>query len=289
MFWWLAIFTELVLEAWIAVRYRQIAREHRDTALRQTALMYIWGVFPIAIVATLVFGVRVDLLSVYNTLLIATGACLYVIANMMIYRVYTRLEASLYAIVNTSKFVVTIVLAHVILSDTLSLPQWLGAVLIIVSSVSFAFIVYRRSHKKLLKRYIIMAFLASVLISFATLIERVALTTVPIATYMIIGWGTQALILSWLVGKRDPRALLPVRPGNRAIIGLGSIRGLAGVCVVYAMAATQNAALVSSIAASKVIVVALIGYLFLHERSALGWRFGLAGLAFVGVVMIITG
>ncbi len=59
------------------------------------------------------------------------------------------------------------------------------------------------------------------------------------------------------------------------------MRGIARVCIVYALATTQNISLIAPLAAAKVVTIALASFLLLGERSHLAARIGAAVTALV--------
>lgn len=200
--------------------------------------------------------------------------------------VYRHIEASLYTLINSSKYAIIAVAAYWLIGDKVSFTQLVGVAVIIASSVIVSYKLSRDSRAGVSSRYILLAFIASMVVAYAHLSERIALGLVSPATYIVFGWGIQAiglvLLSLWFVRKThiDYHQLL-------SFIAIGLMRGLAGICVVYAVASTQNITVVSSLLAVKVVSVALASYVVLGERSHAYVRMGGAIAVLSGICLIV--
>lgn len=287
MLWLIAVAGELIFETLIALRYRRLAQGDERLALVRTAGMYIFGVFPIAVGYAVSTGIDVGRVTRDAWALIVVASLLFSIANIWIYKAYAHIEASLYTLVSISKSVMVVVLASIMLHDPMSVWQWIGSVLVIGASLIFALASYKRSRRRIITIFAGVAFVASVVSGIATIAERYILGVVPVGTYVLLGWGFQALILAIVVFAGGSLRALHETSRDKHVVGIGILRGLAGICIVYALAATQNAALIGSLMASKVIVIAIASYIFLKERSMPRLRITLACIATIGLLMIV--
>lgn len=284
----MAVVGEIVLETILSLRYRAIAHKNPQNPLLATTVIYGLGVLPVGVVFWIISGASLPSLELSAIFWIITASALFASANVLIYKAYSKMDASLYAIINSSKYVVIVLGAMIILGDDFNSKQLIGAALILLANI-YVSAVARHSHKQRVRlQFVFLAFGASIMIAVAQLSERIVLELAPIATYMLIGWGLQVIIL--ILFSRPTRYKMRhfQRAGLlRQLVTTGVLRGLAGVCIVYAVAATQNASLVFSLAATKVIAVAVAGYIFLNERLYAKERIGAALVTLVGIVLIL--
>jgi drug/metabolite transporter (DMT)-like permease len=288
MLWLIAVASEIILETIIALRYRVTAQNNPHDAILATAIMYGVGVAPIGIAYAAIFSKGVFVLSASLVLWTVVASVLFAVANVMIYRAYSKMDASLYAIINSSKYLVIVLGAYILLSDKLQARQLVGVSIILAASIYISVVTRRNKSKSVAIRFIVLAFAASIIIGFAQISERVAVTIAPMATYVALGWTIQALLLL-ILAKPDIRRLSAFRKNGTVpnLITTGLLRGIAGICIVYAVADTHNASLVFSLAASKVVAIALAGYIFLHERSFASARLSAVVATFAGIILIV--
>lgn len=289
MLWLIAVAGEMVLETILSLRYRTIAHKNPKNPLLATTIIYGLGVLPIGFVFWVVSGAALPNIDANAIFWILLASALFATANVLIYKAYSKMDASLYAIINSSKYIVIILGAMILLGDGLSAKQMIGAALILSANI-YVSAVARHSHKQKVRLpFIFIAFIASIMVAFAQLSERIVLEVTSIATYIFIGWGLQAVFLV-LFSKPTVRKIKQLRRSGllQRLITTGMLRGLAGVCIVYAVAATQNASLVFSLAATKVIAVAIAGYIFLNERLYAKERISAAFVTVIGIILIVV-
>lgn len=287
MLWLLAVVVDIFLETAIALYLRRTAKQTTLSPIISTAITYVLGVLPIAVGYALLQREQISIPTPPATLWIACASICFVIANILIFRVYTKLDASLYTTINTSKYIVILVVASLIIGDKLTAQQMAGAVVILFSSAAISYIFGRSKQAKAPSHYIALAFFASFIVALAQLSERMALGLVSSTTYILLGWGLQALLLGAFAAKSILR-LRPSKVQERPLVIIGLMRGIAGVCIVYALATTQNISLIAPLAAAKVVTIALASFVLLGERSHLAARIGAAVTALIGVLLIIA-
>ncbi|NCU38696.1 hypothetical protein EOL96_06635 [Candidatus Saccharibacteria bacterium] len=289
MLWLFAIAVEIILGTIIALRYRVLARNNPDEGLLATAIMYGLGVAPIGIVYALFFSGQTLVFTASTVAWTIFASILFAIGNVMIYRAYSKMDASLYAIINSSKYVIIVIVAAVLLGDTLEPGQLLGASMILASSVYISAISRKKQAKNTAIRYIVLAFVASAVVAFAQLSERVAVVAAPMSAYILLSWSLQALLLLVFVAPQlRQKGFHLSKQLTRNLIVMGILRGISGVCVVYAVAHTQNVSLVFSLIATMVVTISIASYIFLGERSFAKSRFMAAISATLGVILVIT-
>lgn len=285
MLWILAVVADILLETAIALYLRKVAARTKLDPVLSTAITYVGGVLPVAIVFALLNYRELVVSTPGLPWLVGASSC-FVIANILIFRVYTRLDASLYTTINTSKYVVILTAATLVIGDTLRPAQLLGVAIIIAASAGVSYIFGYRYAAKAPVGYIMLAFLASFIVACAQLSERMALGTLSATSYVLFGWGLQALLLAII----SARSFVKKKPDSiqlRPLISIGLMRGAAGICVVYALSITHNISLIAPLAATKVVTIALASYLFLGERSYASARIGAAIAATIGILCIV--
>lgn len=289
MYWLLAVALEVVLETIISIRYRKTAKHSPANAALSTFVMYGLGVAPVGIIFALFFKANPFELTLPALLWTVVASVLFATANILIYKTYAKIDSSLYVIINSSKYAVVIGVAYWFLGDSLTLQQLSGVLLILVASLGVSWLSRGNKQQAVALKYIVLAFVASITVGLAQVSERVAVVASSMGVYILIGWALQALILAVIARPTTKNIKALSKKGlTKNLIITGLFRGAAGLCLVYAVSVTQNVALVSAIAATRVVSVAVASYFILRERTMPVARFGAAIATVLGIVLIVT-
>lgn len=137
--------------------------------------------------------------------------------------------------------------------------------------------------------YMVIAILSAVFMGLAITNEKYILSSVNLATYVVIGWGLQAFFMALLANKQLVRVPQFIQDGSiKTILLLGGLRTVAGFCFINALQLSNNASLIGSIAALQVILVVVGGYIFLNEKKYGTQKFVAASAAFIGVLLMVN-
>ncbi len=224
-----------------------------------------------------------------NLVILLVGELVFPVINLLSYRANEDVDAGLYTIINNLTPIITISSAWLLLNETLSNQQLLGATIIITSTflVSLPSLL-RRSRSKAIG----LAFaLASVsLLGLAITFERYMLTRIDFGAYLVYGWGAQTLwmtILAW--PERKNLGLLKNQKVAKFIIGYGFSNTFKGLCFVGALKLSGNASLVSAFSSFMSVLVVLGAYFALKEKEWLLFKIIAAMLGALGLLILNTG
>ena len=289
MTWQLAILIHQILETIFALVYRDYAKKHPKDHFVTNAVMYLATVVPFGIVWSIAqggfsldFPVSIWWFFGLTGLLLALG-------NIASFKANTKVEASQFAIITRFRVIVIVVASWVLLGDTLTPLQFLGACIVFGSSLSVVFLTRRKTRKSKVGIFTIIAILSAVFMGLGITSEKYVLSSVNLATYVVVGWGLQAFFMTLLANRQLARVPVLIKDGSiKTILLLGGLRTIAGFCFINALQLSNNASLIGSIAALQVILVVIGGYIFLNEKKYGVQKFVAASAAFIGVILLVN-
>jgi drug/metabolite transporter (DMT)-like permease len=175
------------------------------------------------------------------------------------------------------------ILAILWLNESVSLQKLLGYVLIFFATV---LILYRKRAERFeVNRYVIIALLIGGGLSIAATIDRAVTPGFESAlTYTLVIWAAQTLAC-FLPSIRFKQALREVH-ANKFLIPLLAVINVGATYFLVAALQRAPATQVMPIANSNVIVIALLGIIFLKERSRLWVKISAALIATLGLLLI---
>ena len=224
--------------------------------------MYITTIAPIGAIFAVSSG-SIDFSFPRSTwIYLIGGGLLFGAANILAFSANTKVEASQYSILANFNVITTLVISGIFLGERLSGLEFMGVGLILLSTIVIASQKFNRKTFKL-EWYTLLALLSSMFLGAGVSNQQYILGSVNYETYLLIGWGFQALILACIANKQllSYRQVLGGKNGA-ALIGLGILRTLSGIVIVYAFAKSGNSSLVSGIIAYKTALVVIGSYLF---------------------------
>ncbi len=290
MTWQLAILIHQILETIFALVYRDYAKKHPKDHFVTNAVMYLATVVPFGIVWSITQGGFSLDFPVSIWWFFGLAGLLFALGNIAAFKANTKVEASQFAIITRFRVVIVVAASWLLLNETLTPTQILGAFIIFSSSL-FAVWLTRQKKRKNSKIGIhaLIAVLSAVFMGLAIVNEKYILDSVTLATYVVIGWGLQAFFMALLANRQLARVPKLVKDGSiKTILLLGGLRTVAGFCFINALQLSDNASLIGSIAALQVILVVIGGYVFLNEKKYGVQKFVAASAAFVGVILLVN-
>ncbi len=287
MTWQLAILIHQILETIFALVYRDYAKKHPKDHFVTNAVMYLATVVPFGIVWSITQGGFSLDFPVSIWWFFGLAGLLFALGNIAAFKANTKVEASQFAIITRFRVVVIVAASWVLLGDTLTPLQFLGACIVFGSSLSAVLLTRQKKRKSKVGIYTLIAVLSAVFMGLAS--EKYILSSVNLATYVVIGWGLQAFFMTLLANRQLTRVPALIKDGSiKTILLLGGLRTVAGFCFINALQLSDNASLIGSIAALQVILVVIGGYIFLNEKKYGVQKFVAASAAFMGVLLLVN-
>lgn len=289
MTWQLAILTHQILETIFALVYRSYAKEHPKDHFVTNAVMYLATVVPFGIIWSMTQGGLSLNFSSHIWWFFGLAGLLFALGNIAAFKANTKVEASQFAIITRFRVVVIVAASWLLLGDTLTPLQFLGACIVFGSSLFAVLLTRQKKRGGKIGIYTIIAVLSAVFMGLAITSEKYILSSVNLATYVVIGWGLQAFFMALLANRQLARVPKLVKDGSiKTILLLGGLRTVAGFCFINALQLSNNASLIGSIAALQVILVVIGGYIFLNEKKHGVQKFLAASAAFIGVILLVN-
>lgn len=289
MTWQLAILIHQILETIFALVYRDYAKKHPKDHFVTNAVMYLATVVPFGIVWSITQGGFSLDFPVSIWWFFGLAGLLFALGNIAAFKANTKVEASQFAIITRFRVVVIVAASWVLLGDTLTPLQFLGACIVFGSSLSAVLLTRQKKRKSKVGIYTLIAVLSAVFMGLAITSEKYILSSVNLATYVVIGWGLQAFFMTLLANRQLTRVPALIKDGSiKTILLLGGLRTVAGFCFINALQLSDNASLIGSIAALQVILVVIGGYIFLNEKKYGVQKFVAASAAFMGVLLLVN-
>lgn len=225
----------------------------------------------------------------FNFAMLLVGSSLFPIVNILAFRANKHIDSGLYSILNNLTPIVTIAAASLLLSEGLNGQQLVGAVIIIGSAVLVT--LPRLSRRSVSRPAGLMFAVASVtILGLAIVFERWMLTRMDFGSYLVFGWGAQALwmtVLTWSSWKHFP-GILKAKKQRYQIIGYGFAHTFKGLAFVSALSISGNASVVSAFVSFMAVLVVLAAYFVLKEKEWLWLKITLAVVGAVGLIILNT-
>lgn len=221
---------------------------------------------------------------------------LYILAGLLVfvssvahYVMYRYLDAAIGTIVNLMSSFFIVFFSSIILGETLTGNDFLGAGLL---GLAVAVIFSSRQKKKIKSSWLkgaSHAVVGAVAIGIAITIEKYLVDRVGAVSYVPFGFGIQSMILLIFSARSMPKFLKSAKKVDlKYLVFTGIFRGLAGLCFLLSLSRSGNAAIVGSLTTIKVVLVSILGIVILKEKKLLFRKSLAAFVALIGVMIILA-
>jgi drug/metabolite transporter (DMT)-like permease len=292
MSWQVLITIQVVLVAIATVITRYLARDRKiaKAGMAITAgwllVLYLIGLLAIPVIGGVDFNAFAD----YGWRFIAGGLA-FSISNILFFYMLVYLDAAVGTILGTMSAVFTVFGATLFLHENLSNIQIAGTILLLIS-VTYGVLASR--HVKNRSAHVNLAIgagyalAASIFYAVAALNEKSLLSQISIGSYVLFGWGCQAIIAISAVGLLQPKSLkVFLKPEILGwTVSLGVLRAVSGFCFMLSLIKSNNVGLVTVISNFKLIIIILLGAWLLKERKKIAQKTIAAAGASAALVLL---
>jgi drug/metabolite transporter (DMT)-like permease len=219
---------------------------------------------------------------------------LFAVINILVIKTYRYLPASLAMFMSVLSTVSVVVFAYIFTTETLSPKQWLGALTLFLAVVIVAIINKRRS-KGAEEKYILIgisfAVLTTLIFAPAMLNEKYLIDRLGLETYVLYGWGMQAVAafrLAFMLRTKNDKKVKLTRRMHVNIWAYAVLLIFSGLMYVTSLQKSGSASLTAVIAVANVSITVMLAYVFLRERTNLGTKLLGLLLTCVGVLLLFT-
>lgn len=291
--WLLALSVNLGLFVSSSLLKRRYAQDTHVPASVMMALSYGLGVMPISICVGLLVPHSVHWSTWLWFLLFVEGIGI-ALYNWLSFISLKLLPAAHYQTIFQLRLVVIILLGSLVLGETLSPVQLIGAGLIFVS----AFLAIQapiRAHSKRqdssphMRRGIGVAVISTIAIGIGLIAEKASLHHMDLGAYFIFGFGMQFVWLVVFAGldtQRTRPAALTKRAVSQATL-LGLLSAAIGFSYLWALNAANNISLVQAISSFAVPLTAVAAHIFLGEKDDSKLLWAAIAIGVFGVIITV--
>jgi drug/metabolite transporter (DMT)-like permease len=194
------------------------------------------------------------------TLICAIGGATFLALS---YIAQKYIEAGVTILALATSTPTTIILASLLLGETLAPLQYLGAAALLIGILIVS--TQHRQQRWRLDRYFVMMLVAGVLLGVALTAERALQRETGFTAATLLAWWSQAIVLGLFILIRRERHSYSIRD----TIITGGLRFLQSLSWVSLIFIVGNLSLTSAVTTFRVVVVFVTGALFLRERDHL--------------------
>ncbi len=285
MGWQLLATAQIFFSSFDALLQRKLAKVDNVSAHTKSTFAHV-GVLTIgACYAAFTGGVSLNFDNIAYVYAISS-ALLIALGSIAIFIAAESLDAANLNIIIMLRAVGVTIVASVLLGETLSPYQLLGATLIMLAG----FIASHpdRGEKVRKSRGVSMALLGVAFFSVGLVLEKATIDEMGLSTYVLIGWGLQLFFVTFLSMKRIRNdGIRNIKILAPKMMMLGIMTGLGGLTYVAALSLSDNTPLVVSFLNLKVLLVILGGYIFLREKKGMHHKI-IGGILALGGVMLLV-
>ncbi|MHB1864582.1 MAG: EamA family transporter [Candidatus Saccharimonadales bacterium] len=201
------------------------------------------------------------------------GGLAFALTNVFTYKTLVYFDAAVSTLaVSGLSAIFAIIGAALVLNEHLTNTQIFGAIVLMVAIfygvLATQYIKQKHSQRNLLLGSLY-SFLAATCFALAIVNEKSLLAHMSVASYAVFGIGGQTLmsIALGLIIQPKKLALLLKRRVALWVTAAGLFRGIGGACFILSEVRSNNVGLVSVISNFKLIIVILLGWWLLKERT----------------------
>lgn len=192
-------------------------------------------------------------------------------------------DASLFAVINSTRAVFTIFTSTIILSEGLNLKQMTGVILVLLS---IALVLLKRNQIKFGKGELF-CFSAAIAMGIAPTNDRMALFVFPVAPYIFLSSLLPALFLIITNLSSIPKMKVFSDSSIFSKFFLMSVIQLSTLALfLKALQIGNNSSQITIITESYIIVTVILGIIFLKETNNLKRKIIGSIIAFIGIILI---
>jgi uncharacterized membrane protein len=219
------------------------------------------------------------------------GGSLFAAINLLVIKTYRYLPASLAIFMSIMNVISVILFAFLFTDETLSVKQWMGAATLLIAIVLIAIINNRNGSKKYQNHIILgisLTVVTALIFGPAMLNEKYLVDRLGLETYLLYGWGVQAVAafsLGYLLSrkKKETKKISFKMHVNVWIYGV--LLALSGLTYVISLKGSGSASLTIVISVANVALTALLAYIILKERTHLFVK--LLGILLTGIGLFL--
>jgi len=285
--WQFSVLFYVFLSSSRAIVNRRIGLLKQDVSLYALSASFIC-VASVGVVSSLLLPGNINHTAAREAwIFIVGGGSLFAVLNLLVLKLFRYVPASIAVFMSLLNTLSVIIFAYVLTSESLTGVQWLGAGVLLTAVILIALIAQKRKGVKKHQNMLLgtgLAVAAALLFGPAIVNENYLIGRIGIETYLLYGWGLQAimsLLLAFtLRDKSKSTRKLPAKV-HKLVWLYGGLLGAAGFFFVQSLNDSGNSSVTSISATARVAVVVVFSYVLLGEKDNL--KLKLLGLVITGI------
>lgn len=288
MTWQLLLVGYLLLGTASYLWRRQLAKTFAKANRLVNAFFFVAVLYPIGLLVASFTSPNLAIGWTSVLLLIVFGA-IFPFCNILVYRANRDLDAGLFSIISDLIPVVSITAGWILLHETLTGQQLIGAAVILLAALLVT-LPQMKSHMVHNRTALVYAIVAVVMIGIGFVFERYLMTRMDFGAYLIFGWGAQVVwgVLLALPERRSYKILFDPKIRGK-LLGFSLSSALRGLCIGGALYLSGNVSVVMASASFLTVLVVVAAYFILKEKEWLWLKLGAAALGVTGLLLINLG
>jgi drug/metabolite transporter (DMT)-like permease len=265
---------------------RVLAKKLGDHNRLINAIFFLCFLLPETIILSFFFphNLAVGLL---NLILLLGGSIIWPLLGISSFHANKEVDVGIFAVISNLSPIFTLAIALPFLNERITMQQFLGINLLILSGV-LAASSHLRKHNRISTEGILMCLLSAVILGVAIAYERFMLNRVDFGTYLIYGWGAQIIWSAILAGKelkKMPLLFSKNLETKKTLITWGTTKALASVCFISALK-LSNASIISAASDFLSVAVVIAAYFYLKEQEHMAYKLAATIVGIVGLLLI---
>ncbi|MBI5357733.1 DMT family transporter [Candidatus Saccharibacteria bacterium] len=285
MTWQIFVFGYLVFATASFLLRRTLAQSLSEHNRLINAFFFLGTLYPVGLIIAAFSSPDLSI-GWTNFIFTMLGSLAFPLVMVLAFRANRDIDAGHYTILNNIAPIVTIIAATVLLSESLSGLQLLGAIIIILSAFLVTLPNLSGKHRSN-SVGVMFALLSVVILGLGIVFERWMLTRIDYGAYLVYGWGAQTLwmvLLAW--PERKNLNLIFAKKNFNHVIWYALTNTFKGVFFVSALKVTTNVSLVSAASSFTAVSVVLAAYIFLKEKQWLWLKILSAIIGTIGLIIL---
>lgn len=209
---------------------------------------------------------------------------LWGITNLLIYKSLKSTEASVFVVLFSTRAIWQILAAMLFLQEVFTLQQMIGTILILGS----VFLVSSRGTKFSFKKGELFAIAAAIFFGAAIINDAFVIRTFDVASYLMFGFLTPALLI-WILHPKKTHAILGLIK-NASIwktVLLAACFGTAALTTLLAYKTGNNVAQIGALFQISTILTVFAAIFLLNERKSIFVKILAGVISCIGVMLVI--
>ena len=230
------------------------------------------------------FDTHYSSLPIQNLILMAG---LVTLGNAMMFKSLSKIEASHFALLFTTRTIWSVVIALIFLDERMSVIQIIGSILIVLAA---AIATSEGGRYKLDAGHIFALVAAAALGSSFTNSAFILKNGFDVPSYLVLTFGIPAIAIALLYPKAASELPTIVKKGGVLFKSLivSVLYVTASLTAFLAFQRGSNAAILASIQQTQTIVVVLGGIVLLRELKRVPQKLTATALSFIGLLMVVV-